>query len=176
MAIIYPSTPLSRHPWHRKSTLDDHFVLLYRRSLSLPYTYGSTLPRQRPTTTYIAMLFNFGLSPRSHHIFAPQIYPRDCKTGNYGLSAKKPVTNTMKAEIDGPTSIAERSDSMHPPTSSSPRKQGITTSPSSYSKPPLDSQGGKRRQSRFDPMGSDADEEGYGDIGHRHRRVRGSIC
>lgn len=113
------------------------------------------------------MLFKFGLSPGAHHFFAPQLYPLDHKTGNYGQYVEKPATNTMKIEVDGPTAIAERSDSMHPPAS--PRKQGITTSPSSYNKqPPADTQGGKRRQSRFDPMGSDADEEGYGDIGHRY--------
>jgi hypothetical protein len=73
----------------------------------------------------------------------------------------------MKVEVDGPHEIAERSDSMNPPTSTHKPK---VTSPSSFltAKQQLSEGGGKRRQSRFDPMDSDAEDEGYGESGHRH--------
>jgi len=73
----------------------------------------------------------------------------------------------MKVEVDGPNEIAERSDTMNPPTSTQKPK---VTSPSSFltAKQQLSDNGGKRRQSRFDPMDSDAEDEGYGELGHRH--------
>jgi hypothetical protein len=88
-------------------------------------------------------------------------------TGNYGQSVTSPVTPNMKIEVDGPNEIAERSDTMNPPTSIQKPK---VTSPSSFltAKQQLSENGGKRRQSRFDPMDSDAEDEGYGESGHRH--------
>lgn len=72
----------------------------------------------------------------------------------------------MKVEIDGPNEIAERSDSMNPPTSTQKPK---VTSPTSFVSAKQSSENGaKRRQSRFDPMGSDAEDEGYGELGPRH--------
>lgn len=87
--------------------------------------------------------------------------------GNYGRSVSSPVTPNMKVEVDGPHEIAERSDSMNPPTTTHKAK---VTSPSSFltAKQQLSENGGKRRQSRFDPMDSDAEDEGYGELGHRH--------
>jgi hypothetical protein len=63
------------------------------------------------------MLFKFGLSPGpgAHHFFAPQLYPLDHKTGDYGQYVGKPATNTMKIEVDGPTAIAERFSSRFTP-------------------------------------------------------------
>jgi len=104
---------------------------------------------------------------QSQHISNSQTCKRTYIPGNYGQSITSPVTLSMKVEVDGPHEIAERSDTMNPPTSTQKPK---VTSPSSFltAKQQLSENGGKRRQSRFDPMDSDAEDEGYGESGHRH--------
>jgi hypothetical protein len=71
----------------------------------------------------------------------------------------------MKAEIDGQSDFVERADMMNPPSIT--QKPNVTSPGSFSTRAPMDN-GGQRRQSRFDPMGSDADEEGYGDMGQKH--------
>jgi hypothetical protein len=104
-----------------------------------------------------------------HDNFALQTFTTAHSHGNYGHIAEKPATPSMKVEVDGPHEIAERSDSMHPPTSTMSQKPKVT-SPTSLLAPTRQSSDGgiKRRQSRFDPMGSDTEDEGYGELGHRH--------
>ena len=105
------------------------------------------------------------LSYSSRHNFDPQTYNYKLTHGNYGQYIQRPATPSMKVELDGPNEIAERSDSMNPPTET--QKPKVTSPTSFLTKQPAEN-GAKRRQSRFDPMDNDAEDEGYGELGHRH--------
>lgn len=118
-----------------------------------------------PSTRNTIMVYPLPLYRIQHH-YNSQTCNRTYTDGNYGQSAISPATPTMKVEVDGPNEIAERSDTMNPPTSTQKPK---VTSPSSFlTAKQLSDNGGKRRQSRFDPMDSDAEDEGYGELGQRH--------
>lgn len=80
------------------------------------------------------------------------------------MALPETVAKNMKVEVDGPSAIAEKDTSSMQPPSTYPQPSGQASGDST--KPNT-----KRRQSRFDPMGHDSEEEeeeGYGDLGHRH--------
>lgn len=73
------------------------------------------------------------------------------------VSTTAKYTKAMRAQVNEPTSVAEDT-SMQPPASRPQPSEKTTGQP--YT---------KRRESRFDPIGQDSDDdEGYGELGHRH--------
>ena len=99
------------------------------------------------------------------HLYAP--LPPQNDLNRYDTQAiirtKPPVSfgttysKIMRAQVNEPTSVAEENQ-MKPPSGY----------PQPIEKAPSDSFT-KRRESRFDPMGHEFDEEeGYGELSHRH--------
>ena len=118
------------------------------------------------------MVYDMLYPPPLYYNFDPQTCTTSHTLGNYGQSPINPATPIMKVEVDGPNEIAERSDSMQPPTSTTSQKPKVTSPTSTLAPARKSSDGGvKRRQSRFDPMGSDAEDEGYGEYRHTFRKM-----
>lgn len=105
----------------------------------------------------VASFPNIDLNPDLPHDCHEQIIRQPNNDTTHNLD--------MKAEIDGPTAVAEKDTTMQPPSS--------YRQPLSHTNHDENKTNTKRRQSRFDPMGNETeDDEGYGDVSHRHHSFR----
>lgn len=180
MAFQYPPSPHTLLPPPPLST-----------NITLPHDLDDDMQRPTTPTQFNAdFAFTSGktseaglspsqlLSPRTPLKSRARYGPLAMSTPNTALPSPRGGRPSLGSQPPSWKIASDASSSSSSPASRSPRMQHVHSpvdmQQQQYGKPTVLQVGPRRRQSRFDPMGrEDEDDEGYGDLGQRHplRRV-----